>query len=103
MEGGRIVQDGKPEAIVLNPASAYVAEFVAHMNPLNVLRGGSLMTPVEELKREDAAVLLDRAGRFRVKLDAAGGTASVSLDGYHGRLIRSEEHTSELQSLMRLT
>src|SRR3546814_7297549 len=34
MEGGRIVQYGKPEAIVLNPASEYVAEFVAHMNPL---------------------------------------------------------------------
>src|SRR3546814_14754038 len=57
------------------------------MNPLNVLRGGSLMTPVEELKREDDAVLLDRAGRFRVKLDAAGGPASVTLDGYLGRLI----------------
>src|SRR3546814_13521091 len=57
------------------------------MNPLNVLRGGSLITPVEELKREDDAVLLDRAGRFRVKLDAAGGPASVTLDGYLGRLI----------------
>src|SRR3546814_2849613 len=80
MEGGHIVQYGKPEAIVLNPANEYVAEFVAHMNPLNVLRGGSLMTPVEELKREGDAVLLDRAGRFR-----------------------SEEHTSELQSLMRIS
>ncbi len=46
MDGGRIVQYGEPEAIVLQPANAYVAEFVAHMNPLNVLRGGSLMTPL---------------------------------------------------------
>ncbi len=87
MEGGRIVQYGKPESIVLNPANDYVAEFVAHMNPLNVLRGGSLMTPIGELKREDDAVLLDRAGRFRVKLSATGAPESVLLDGYLGRLM----------------
>src|SRR3546814_15959148 len=87
MEGGHIVQYGKPEAIVLNPANEYVAEFVAHMNPLNVLRGGSLMTPVEELKREGDAVLLDRAGRFRVKLNAAGGPEAVTIDRYLGRLM----------------
>ncbi|MGD1877230.1 MAG: choline ABC transporter ATP-binding protein [Kiloniellaceae bacterium] len=87
MEAGRIVQYGEPEAIVLNPANDYVAEFVAHMNPLNVLRGGSLMTPVDQLKREDGAVLLDRAGRIRVKLDAGGAPQSVSLDGFLGRLM----------------
>jgi glycine betaine/proline transport system ATP-binding protein len=91
MEGGRIVQYGKPEAIVLNPANDYVAEFVAHMNPLNVLRGGSLMTPIGALKREDDAVLLDRAGRFRVKLNAAGAPESVLLDGYLGRLLPYQE------------
>ncbi len=87
MEGGRIVQYGAPEHIVLQPANSYVAEFVAHMNPLNVLRGGSLMTPVDQLKREGEEVLLDRAGRVRVKLDATGAPASVSLDGYLGRVV----------------
>ncbi len=43
MEGGRIVQTGTPEDIVLNPASAYVADFVAHMNPLKTLRAASVM------------------------------------------------------------
>jgi glycine betaine/proline transport system ATP-binding protein len=90
MDGGRIVQYGKPEAIVLNPANEYVAEFVAHMNPLNVLRGGSLMTPVEQLKREGDAVLLDRAGRFRLRLNGSGGPDSVTLDGYLGRLMPYE-------------
>ena len=37
MEGGRIVQTGKPEDIVLRPANGYVADFVAHLNPLSVL------------------------------------------------------------------
>ena len=39
MESGRIVQYGRPEDIVLAPASQYVADFVANMNPLNVLSG----------------------------------------------------------------
>ena len=87
MEGGRIVQYGAPEHIVLEPANNYVAEFVAHMNPLNVLRGGSLMTPVGQLQREEDSVLLDRAGRIRVKLDERGGPVSVTLDGFLGRLM----------------
>jgi glycine betaine/proline transport system ATP-binding protein len=37
MEGGRIVQTGSPEAIVLRPATPYVADFVAQLNPLSVL------------------------------------------------------------------
>lgn len=38
MEGGRIVQCGTPQEIIRNPASDYVADFVAHMNPLSALR-----------------------------------------------------------------
>jgi glycine betaine/proline transport system ATP-binding protein len=87
MESGRIVQYGEPEAIVLNPANDYVAEFVAHMNPLNVLRGGSLMTSLDQLKQEDGAVLLDRAGRIRVKLNTNGAPESVTFDGFLGRLM----------------
>src|SRR5450631_3433670 len=37
LEGGRIIQSGVAEDIVLRPASEYVREFVQHMNPLNVL------------------------------------------------------------------
>ncbi|WP_112324084.1 choline ABC transporter ATP-binding protein [Oceanibium sediminis] len=44
MEGGRIAQLGTPQDIVLKPATPYVAEFVAHMNPLNVLRAREIMT-----------------------------------------------------------
>lgn len=44
MEGGRIVQCGTPQEIFTNPASDYVAEFVAHMNPLGVLCARDVMT-----------------------------------------------------------
>lgn len=48
MEGGRIVQLDTPQNIVLNPATDYVAEFVAHMNPLNVLRASEIMRPLAD-------------------------------------------------------
>ena len=44
MEGGRIIQCGTPQEIIANPANEYVEDFVAHMNPLNVLRAGDVMT-----------------------------------------------------------
>ncbi|WP_415183783.1 choline ABC transporter ATP-binding protein [Phaeovulum sp.] len=37
MEGGRIVQIGTARDIIARPANGYVADFVAHMNPLGVL------------------------------------------------------------------
>jgi len=45
MEGGRIVQSGTPRDIFMNPANGYVADFVAHMNPLGVLRARDVMQP----------------------------------------------------------
>ncbi len=43
MEGGRIVQSGTPQEIFSMPANDYVADFVAHMNPLGVLCARDVM------------------------------------------------------------
>jgi glycine betaine/proline transport system ATP-binding protein len=43
MEGGRIVQCGTAREIIANPVSEYVADFVAHMNPLSVLTARDVM------------------------------------------------------------
>jgi glycine betaine/proline transport system ATP-binding protein len=43
MEGGRIVQCGTAREIFQNPSSEYVADFVAHMNPLGVLTARDAM------------------------------------------------------------
>ena len=43
MEGGRIVQWGSPKDIYSAPANGYVADFVAHMNPLNVLQASDVL------------------------------------------------------------
>jgi len=45
MEGGRIIQCGTPSQIYTMPANDYVAEFVAHMNPLGVLRACDAAVP----------------------------------------------------------
>jgi len=37
LEGGRMIQCGTPAEIYTNPATQYVADFVANMNPLAVL------------------------------------------------------------------
>ncbi|MBZ0164521.1 MAG: choline ABC transporter ATP-binding protein [Notoacmeibacter sp.] len=43
MEGGRIVQCGTAQEILINPADDYVADFVTHMNPLGVLTAADVM------------------------------------------------------------
>ncbi|MEC8795603.1 MAG: ATP-binding cassette domain-containing protein, partial [Pseudomonadota bacterium] len=47
MEGGRIVQCGTPQDIFSNPVNEYVADFVAHMNPLGVLTARDVMEDVD--------------------------------------------------------
>ncbi|MEO0654589.1 MAG: choline ABC transporter ATP-binding protein [Pseudomonadota bacterium] len=48
MEGGRIVQSGTPRDIFSDPASDYVAEFVANMNPLGVLTARDVMREAKD-------------------------------------------------------
>jgi len=82
LQGGRIVQTGVPEDIVLRPADAYVAEFVQHMNPLTVLTGGMVMTRADTLRRVDGSFRLDRDGRYRLSVgpDGAPETAQIGSD-----------------------
>lgn len=72
MESAEIIQHGKPEDIVLNPSNAYVQDFVAHTNPLNVLRGRALMTDISEMQQEANQLILNLHDNTRVTLDDAG-------------------------------
>mgnify|MGYP005670310619 CR=1 FL=1 len=70
MEGGRIVQAGRPADIISHPENDYVRAFVANVNPLNVMTAGTLMRPLAELAREDdGKVLLDDHGDVGVLID----------------------------------
>jgi glycine betaine/proline transport system ATP-binding protein len=94
LDSGRIVQTGTAEDILLRPADAYVAEFVKHMNPLNVLRGTSVMTPASALPREDGAVMLDTG--IRVHVDAEERPVGVTVHGRAGRIATADAETGAL-------
>jgi len=81
LEGGRIVQTGKPEDIVLRPASAYVGEFVQHMNPLSVLNGRMVMRPWSDLAADGDRRWLDPARQYAAALDAQGRPVAASREG----------------------
>jgi len=91
MESGRIVQYGTPQDIVLAPVNDYVADFVAHMNPLNVLRGESLMTRLDDLPRDGQDILLDERGLRRLQLDHGGVAHAASVSDTPLALLHSED------------
>ncbi|MBX3568837.1 MAG: choline ABC transporter ATP-binding protein [Rhizobiaceae bacterium] len=82
MEGGRIVQSGAPEDIVLRPANAYVRDFIANVNPLSVLTAWNVMRGIHELEKSDAGwIWLDRRKTTKFKVDADGLVAKAERDG----------------------
>ncbi|TKT77389.1 choline ABC transporter ATP-binding protein [Aquamicrobium sp. LC103] len=70
MEGGRIVQTGTPEEIVLEPANDYVRDFISNVNPLSVLTAWNVMRDKRDLEPAgDGWVWLDRRRTTRFQLD----------------------------------
>jgi glycine betaine/proline transport system ATP-binding protein len=87
MEGGRIVQSGRPEDIVLRPANDYVREFIANVNPLSVLTAWNVMRGPHELVKDTDRkggggwIWLDRRKTTRFKLDKDNRVTLVERDG----------------------
>jgi glycine betaine/proline transport system ATP-binding protein len=81
MEAGRVVQYGPPQDIVLKPANEYVANFVAHMNPLNVLTGDVMMRKVGDMKRNGKSITIDPIRQLTLTLSKVGAPAQASLAG----------------------
>ncbi|HGY9609277.1 choline ABC transporter ATP-binding protein [Vibrio harveyi] len=74
MESGKLIQHDKPEQIILAPENDYVADFVAHTNPLNVLKGRSLMQARTELKQQNDRVLVCADKQIWVEQESKGIT-----------------------------
>ena len=82
MEGGHIVQSGRPEDIVLRPANPYVREFIANVNPLSVLTAWNVMRATHELEKDTGGwTWLDRRKTTRFKLGKDNRVTSVERDG----------------------
>ncbi|GGX62916.1 choline ABC transporter ATP-binding protein [Saccharospirillum salsuginis] len=82
MKDGCIVQQGKPQDIVLRPATDYVKDFVAHTNPLHVLRCGDIAQPLTDHPQRDGRYCIDE--KQDCWYDAAGqqlyqGSQAVAL------------------------
>ncbi len=69
MESAKIIQYDIPENIVLKPANAYVQDFVAHTNPLNVLKGNSLMKHVNDLTETQYGYCFDEQQQLYLNVD----------------------------------
>ncbi|MDR3507182.1 MAG: choline ABC transporter ATP-binding protein [Caulobacteraceae bacterium] len=96
MEGGRIVQTGTAEDIVLRPANDYVGQFVRHMNPLSVLTGGTVMRAVHELSGEGGAIWMDSQRRYQLELDADMRPTTARIDGEDHALVRFEDQSGPI-------
>ena len=87
MDQARIVQYDEAEEIVRNPANDYVADFVGHMNALNVLRGRTLMMPVADIPTKDGELILDRTGYWRLKIDETSAILSATSNGTPSKIV----------------
>jgi glycine betaine/proline transport system ATP-binding protein len=82
MEGGRIVQTGAPEDIVLRPANDYVRDFIANVNPLSVLTAWNVMRDRRDLEASaDGWIWLDRRQTTRFRLGPKGMVEAAERDG----------------------
>ena len=93
MRDGVIVQIGTPEEIVMQPADDYVADFVAGISRLKVVRAHAVMKPLAEYERDNPplpaeAPEFDEDVNLSVLIDAAiksDGPLAV-VDGDHKRI-----------------
>lgn len=84
MEGGYVVQHGTPEDIALRPANDYVADFVAHMNPVNILRGRAIMHRISRDQKAGSGELMLEDANIRVTLQ--DGVVRSANNGERGEL-----------------
>ncbi len=99
MEGGRIVQRGTPRDIFANPANDYVADFVAHMNPLGVLCARDVMTD-QGLEQADGAPSVDAETKVQDAMRLLQDGASSVLVTEEGALLGQITVASLLQRLL---
>ena len=81
LQNGRIIQTGTAEDIVLAPADDYVAEFVRHMNPLDVLTGSMIMNERANMAADGNVLWLDDRRRYALSLSGTDETLDLRLDG----------------------
>ncbi|WP_209426303.1 choline ABC transporter ATP-binding protein [Pararhodobacter sp. SW119] len=98
LEGGRIIQSGTPGEIYTNPVNDYVADFVAHMNPLGVLRARDAALPAPS--PAPAGRMLDADTPLRVAMAALAEAKGPILLTDGGRVCGALTESSALAALI---
>ena len=109
MEGGRVVQIGTPEEIIVNPKTEYVADFVEYADPTGVITAGTVAVPLGGAKlsvqREGGVSHYAHEGVPNVlfSVDQVGQLEGVRLDGRNLQTRRLEEVLDETPPNLRST
>ena len=72
MKDGEVIQIGTPEELVVNPASAYVAEFTRDVQRAKVVSARNLMQPCRETTHSRVVTPEARIASFSASIVAAG-------------------------------
>jgi len=59
MRDGRVIQIGTPEQIVMTPADDYVANFVAGISRLKIVRANAVMQPIADYEKSNSQLFAD--------------------------------------------
>jgi glycine betaine/proline transport system ATP-binding protein len=96
LEGGRMIQCGTPAQIFQTPANQYVADFVANMNPLGVLRARDALVAASVIGAPTRSVAADLPIRDVMdQFDGQHDTLAVLDEGkVLGRLTRASVMTA---------
>jgi len=99
LEGGRIIQCGTPSEIYTHPANGYVADFVAHMNPLGVLRAADAALPPPEQAQTEGPTI-PATTPLRVAMQALAEGSGPILLTENGQISGMLTHTSAVRALV---
>jgi glycine betaine/proline transport system ATP-binding protein len=93
MEDGNIVQIGTPERIITEPGTAYVADFVEHADPTNVITAATVAVDVDHervdvSRRADGVTYHTHVAQSDVEIgiDADRRVVDVVADGARARI-----------------
>jgi glycine betaine/proline transport system ATP-binding protein len=89
MEDGHIVQVGKPEDIILNPKTEYVANFVKNADPTGVITVGSIALCIDENPDLFSKIETDNIGNEQCCLFSREGRRIFFYSNQNGRPVRA--------------
>ena len=99
LKDGEVVQQGEPQHILLNPADAYIEEFVGDINRARVLRVRSVMSESAGSGRYAGEV--DANDNLEHLIAVSGGDVSLSYRVRHqGRVVGSIDMPTVVKALV---